>query len=281
MTFSTISLALFADGESDNTSPIRCAEQLALRGGAHLNALVVVPPFLSPATGDLAYFATNETFELIEAQNKARKAEAESLAALVRSESERVGVVATVEVVLADREPATPRLIRLVRLSQFGVLGAPTHALSQDLAADLLFGAGAPLLFAPTKWGRFDGFRKTAIAWDGSRVAARAVRDAAPFLAESESVEIISILGEKTLGPEASASDLAKHLSRSCRDVTVNQVRVDQSGVASALREHARRGGADLLVMGAYGHSRLREFVLGGATRDMLLNIELPTLMSH
>jgi len=284
MTFATLSLALLADGETDPAPAIRCAEQLAQRGRAHLNAIVVVPPFLSPATGDLAYFATNETFERIEAQNRARKHEAETTAALIRSESDRVGVVASVEIVLADRELATPRLIRLARLSQFCVFAAPTGVAAsqtQELAADLLFGAGAPLLFAPPKWDRFDTFKKTAIAWDGSRVAARAVRDATPFLTDSESVEIISILGEKDLGPEASTSDLAKHLSRFCRDVTVNQARINQGGVAAALREHARRGGADLLVMGAYGHSRLREFVLGGATRDMLSDIEMPTLMSH
>jgi len=282
MTLATISLALVADGITDSAPAMRFAEQLALRERAHLNAIVVVPPFLSPATGDIAYFASNETFELIEAQNEARKTEAETVAALIRSEAERIGVVASVEIVLADREPMTQRLIRLAQLSQLCVLAAPTDVPeSREMASDLLFGSGAPILFAPKEGRHFDTLRKVVVAWDGSRASARAVRDAMPLLIEAQSVEILSILNEKDSGPEASASDLAQHLSRSCRDVTVNLVRIHNGAVAPTLRDHARRGGADLLVMGAYGHSRLREFVLGGATREMLSKIEMPTLMSH
>ena len=94
-------------------------------------------------------------------------------------------------------------------------------------------------------------------------------------------MEILSVQGEKLLGPEASAVELARRLSRFTRNVTVNVVDVAADGMATTLREHALRSGADLLVMGAYGHSRLRDFVLGGATRDTLAHIVVPTLMSH
>ena len=281
MRFTTLSLALLADGETDAVPAIRCAQQWAQRSGAHLNAIVVVPPFLSPATGDLAYFASSETFAMIEAQNAAHKGEAEATATLIRSECERTGVVATVEIVLADREPTWPRLLRLARLSEVCVLAAPGDPLARDLASDLLFAAGAPILFAPPHTADFGAARKIAIAWDGGAAAARAVREARPLLAEAESVDILCVQGERDPGPEASGADLAQALARICRDVNLTPIKLDGAGVGFKLREHARRGGADLLVMGAYGHSRLREFVLGGATRDMLAHIELPTFMSH
>jgi len=283
MAFATVSLALLADGTVDPAAAIRCAEDLARLAKAHLNAIVVVPPLVYPAMSDTGYLVATEMVAMLEKEDAVHKAEAEQTAALIRSEGERIGVVASVEIFAAVYESPTPSLMRTARVSDICVIAAPppSEPRQRELTMDLLFGGGAPVLIAPTGWRRFDAPRKAIVAWDGSRVAARAVRDSAPLLAMAEAVEIFSVQGEKDLSPEASAFDLAQHLSRSARNISVNVIEVTADGVAGTMREHARRCGADLLVMGAYGHSRLREFVLGGATRDMLDHIEMPTLMSH
>jgi len=91
----------------------------------------------------------------------------------------------------------------------------------------------------------------------------------------------VSVVGEKDIGTEASGSDIARHLARRCREVSVNVLPVGEHGVAATLFAHGILTRTDLMVMGGYGHSRLREFVLGGVTRDTLARTDIPTLLSH
>ena len=122
---------------------------------------------------------------------------------------------------------------------------------------------------------------KRSVAWDGGASAARAVRDALPLLAAAEMVEVVSVLGEKDITAEASGADIARHLTRHCPEVCVNVLPVGEDGVAATLFAHGILTRADLMVMGGYGHSRLREFILGGVTRDTLARTDIPTLLSH
>jgi nucleotide-binding universal stress UspA family protein len=155
-----------------------------------------------------------------------------------------------------------------------------SESAQRDLLVDMLFGAGSPLLLVPHEWRADSRVRLAIVAWDASRAAARAVHDALPLLRAAEAVEIACVQGEKDLG-ESALVELQQHLARHCKAVSAAILPHSGGGVAAALREHARRRDAHLLVMGAYGHSRLREFVLGGATREMLTHIATPTLMSH
>ena len=163
------------------------------------------------------------------------------------------------------------------------MVSAPPPGATQqrDLVIDLLFGAGVPLIVAPAQGASVQPPSRIVIAWEGGRVAARAVRDALPLLAKAETVEIVSVHGEKPIEGEAPGADLAEHLKRHGVAVSTHALPVGVDGVAATLRGHVRHRGADLLVMGAYGHSRLREFILGGATREALANVEVPILMSH
>jgi nucleotide-binding universal stress UspA family protein len=102
-----------------------------------------------------------------------------------------------------------------------------------------------------------------------------------PLLAAAEMVEVVSVLGEKDIAAEASGADIARHLARHCPEVCVNVLPVGEDGVAATLFAHGILTRADLMVMGGYGHSRLREFILGGVTRDTLARTDIPTLLSH
>jgi len=122
--------------------------------------------------------------------------------------------------------------------------------------------------------------RRIGIAWDGSRLAARAVRDAAPFLARAQAITILCINESKT--PEfPSPTELAAHLARHGLKAEVERISADRADVQPLILSMAADASMELLVMGAYGHSRLQERLLGGVSRGMFQSMTVPTLMSH
>ena len=119
------------------------------------------------------------------------------------------------------------------------------------------------------------------MAWDFSRAAARAVADALPILELAKKVRIVTVTREKALDSKRSPEELAKNLARHGIDVVVDEVDSGGNPIGSVLESYIVSHKADLLVMGAFGHSRLREFVLGGATQSLLSKPPLPILFSH
>jgi nucleotide-binding universal stress UspA family protein len=145
---------------------------------------------------------------------------------------------------------------------------------------EILFHSGGPVLFVPyTHKGSFKR-RRIGIAWDGSRLAARALRDAAPFLARAQAITIISV-NEAQAPAEASAEALTAHLARRGLTARIEHMTADRAYIQPAILSIAADAGLDLIVMGGYGHSRLHERILGGVTRGMLQSMTVPTLMSH
>ena len=110
---------------------------------------------------------------------------------------------------------------------------------------------------------------------------ARAIADAIPVLEKVKEVRIVTVANEKVLDTKHSGEELAKNLSRHGIDVILENVDAAGRSIGEVLETHAASCSADLLVMGAYGHSRLREFILGGATQSMLSKPPVPILFSH
>jgi nucleotide-binding universal stress UspA family protein len=156
----------------------------------------------------------------------------------------------------------------------------PGNVALQATAETAIFGSGRPTLLVPEEMP-VATFRHVMIGWDGSRVAARAVADARDFLRRAQVITIASVTDEKPLPEEAPGSRLADYLTRHEIRTTVARVQSQGRPIAQALQEHAREIGADMLVVGAFGHSRIRDFVLGGATSGILRQLRLPVLMSH
>lgn len=157
---------------------------------------------------------------------------------------------------------------------------ASANAALQATAEAVIFGSGRPTLLIPEEMP-VATFGHVMIGWDGSSVAARAVADARDFLRRAQVITIASVTDEKPLPEEAPGSRLADYLAR--HEIRAKVARVQSHGrpVAQALQEHARETGADMLVVGAFGHSRIRDFVLGGATSGLLRQLQLPVLLSH
>jgi nucleotide-binding universal stress UspA family protein len=149
------------------------------------------------------------------------------------------------------------------------------------VAVAALFESGRPVLIVP--YIRRNGLRldRVMVCWDGSRSAARAVGDAMPFIVRAKATAVVIVASEAAKSDEMPGADIAHHLARHGARVDLKRIVSTQSDVASTILSHAADSSADLLVMGGYGHSRLREFVLGGVTRGILGSMTVPTLLSH
>ena len=153
--------------------------------------------------------------------------------------------------------------------------GDPADEVHMEVS--VLFGSGRACLFVPPK-GEGKGFGTVLVAWNGSREAARAVAEAMPFLKQASQV-IIAVVREGE--GAAFGGDIARHLSRHGISAVIVTVDVALDGAGQVLLSEVRRVGADLLVMGGYGHSRFLEWVLGGATRHVLAHAHVPVFMAR
>lgn len=151
---------------------------------------------------------------------------------------------------------------------------------SRTVAEAVLFGSGRPLMLLPAG-PDVAAFDHVAIAWDGGRVAARAVADARPFLKRASRVSVLTVVDEKPSARNEAGERLAASLREHGLDAQAVPVAAGSSPLAQTLQRTATRNGCQLLVMGGYGHSRIRDFVLGGATEGVLTSLQMPVLLSH
>jgi nucleotide-binding universal stress UspA family protein len=149
------------------------------------------------------------------------------------------------------------------------------------LPEELALGVGRPVLVVP-RYGTFDtAGERVLIAWNGSGEATRAVHDAIPILKRATKVTVLSINPDGEPEVRIPSADIALHLARHGIAAEAASTSSLDIGVGDVLLSRAADLGADLIVMGAYGHSRVREMVLGGATRHLLQHMTVPVLMSH
>jgi nucleotide-binding universal stress UspA family protein len=158
----------------------------------------------------------------------------------------------------------------------------PDAVAPQDLIIEAaLFQSGRPVLVVPYIHKERLALDRVLVCWDASRNADRAIADAMPFLQRSKSVDVVVVATERPKSDELPGADIALHLARHDLNVDLKRIVSDGTDVASTILSYAADAGADFIVMGGYGHSRFREFILGGATRGILSAMTVPTLMSH
>jgi nucleotide-binding universal stress UspA family protein len=174
-------------------------------------------------------------------------------------------------------------VMELARLYDCSILPASEeiNGLQVPLIEEVLFGSGRPLILVPGEQSSHESLGVIVIAWDGSRPATRAVHDAIPLLRQASSVEVVSITEEKPLDKLPSGHDLVRHLKAHEIAARYEEVRFDVGSIGDQIMQEARRLSAGLLVMGAYGHSRIRQIVFGGATRTVLKSPALPVFLSY
>lgn len=160
------------------------------------------------------------------------------------------------------------------------IVPAYGHAQTPAMAEGLAFQSGRPVLLLPVDDAPV-AFDRVIVGWDGSRVAARALADALPICHLAKSVAVVTVTEEKDLSHNAPASDVLRYLDR--HGISAELVAHPAGGhnAGTALQSYRASSGGDLIVMGAFGHSRAREFILGGATRAVLQGTDCPVLLSH
>jgi nucleotide-binding universal stress UspA family protein len=190
------------------------------------------------------------------------------------------GVRTEHHVEIATEGSVIPYFVRLGRVSDAIVLGGPKDAEGAAAAVhDVLFGAGVPVIIVPQASDSVG--RRIVIAWNGSRESARAVKDALPVLERAERVSIVCVGLTRPGGNVQAGAELAQYLTLHGIEASLDNLNETSAPVGDTILDRARELKADLLVMGAYGHSRLREFVLGGVTKRILERSAIPVLMSH
>jgi nucleotide-binding universal stress UspA family protein len=159
--------------------------------------------------------------------------------------------------------------------------GVPEEA--QHIVESVLFGSGRHVFLVPPGERREMRFDNILLAWNGSREAARALVEARPILREAQSVTICVVDDdEPVVGARVPlGADVKRHLKHHGIDAALNRLRSHKSDVAETLIAETQRQKADLLVMGGYGHSRLREWLLGGVTYELLQRAPIPLLVAH
>ena len=275
-------LLVHLDDSKGCAKRVDAAVRLAGRHGAHLTGVypIVEIPLLDSIR------------EQIPRDIRASmKAEAESRAEIAlkgfREAAESSGVLYEVRTDHALDTTLASLLSMHARYADLVVLGQvdpdePFYG-NRDVPEEVVLSSGRPVLVVPYIGAPEAIGRRVVVAWDASREAARAVGDAMPILEQASSVVVVSINPKSTsLGHgEVPGADIGVHLARHNVNVEVERVLAGQVSVGNALLSHIADRGADLLVMGAYAHSRVRELVLGGATRTILESMTVPVLMAH
>ncbi|KDP95339.1 hypothetical protein ER13_03415 [Brevundimonas sp. EAKA] len=274
MTYASLIVAV-ESGEAGDAA-VRQAVELAARFSAALTGVctVAVPPLIGddPFTGGAAltvllsdYEATAEA-ELLTAERRFR-ALAEGLAVDWRG---RIGWPAYV-------------LIEHARLADLIVMPGriPRPPYGRSNPVDIIMSAGRPVLIVPSSAGPALG-RPALVAWKDTRESRRAVAGAVPLLKQASGVRLAQVCaGEDRGDAQAALVEVATFLARHGIEVDIEILSAEDAAAGNRLLDHAKETGCGLLVAGAYGHSRLREWVLGGVTRSLLDRSDLCLLLAH
>jgi nucleotide-binding universal stress UspA family protein len=222
--------------------------------------------------------------DVIETQRADNEAAAKSAIKNLTAATDRAGISAEPLTLNASLAGAADRLARMARCFDLAIVGqsqSETSTMEQIVGEAVLFDSGRPMIMVPYIQKAPFKIDNVMICWDGSRAAARAVADALPILNAVSRIEIVIMTNERGKQYDIEGVDIGQHLARHGFKVEVQRLPGGHIDVADALLSHAADSSVDFMVMGGYGHSRLREFVLGGVTRAIFQSMTVPVLLSH
>jgi nucleotide-binding universal stress UspA family protein len=222
--------------------------------------------------------------EFIESQSAEADKKARAAVARFESAASQAGISAKTLMQTASVSGAADRLAHIARRFDLVVVGQADRndGLPDGMLHEAaLFESGRPVVFVPYIQKAGLKLDRVMVCWDGSRAATRAVADSLPFLQKAKLIEIVIVASKPGKGDEIAGADLGQHLARHGLKVEVKKIVSSEIDVPSTILSYAADSSADMIVMGGYGHSRLREFILGGVTRSILETMTVPVLMSH
>ena len=272
-------LMIYASLEASKptSGPAAFAVGAAAALGAHLDVLVPHTDFLTLGTWE------GRSAEQIEQETAVRRQNTSALAEGIAAQARERGVPVSTLTDWSHAFGLVPFVGDRATLHDFTVTGVD-HSIflsERKIAEHVLFESGRPIVIVPNHHVKTFACQRVMVAWDHSRTSARALHDSLPFLRLAEQITLVAVGGEKRFQTDTDPATIETALAQKGLNAKFEQIHLGEASIGSALQDHALQCGADLLVMGAYGHSRLREFILGGATREVLDDPQLPVLMSH
>jgi nucleotide-binding universal stress UspA family protein len=254
------------------------AISVADKFGAHLAGVAFVYDPIIPVSGGFI------PAEVIETQQNDNEAAAKAAVDRFTEAASRAGISAEPLTLNASFPGAGQQFGHIARRFDLALAGQgePDKGAVEDMIAEgALFESGQPLIVVPYIQKAPLKLDRVMICWDGSRPAARAIAGAMPFLELAGQVEVVIVASESGKKDEIEGADMGQHLARHGLKVDIHRIAGGDIDVADALLSHAADLGADFMVMGGYGHSRMREFVLGGVTHSIMRSMTVPVLMAH
>jgi nucleotide-binding universal stress UspA family protein len=264
--------------------PIRpivdAAVSLAVTRVAHLDAVSIGFEYTNV---DLTPDGGAAMAALIEIEQERALARANAALAVFEAEARNVKISYGLRPLIGGPAEAAAMVSPLARLYDLTIVLQPElgrDTFDNTIPQEILFQSGGPVLLVPYTYKGPFAPKHIGIAWDGSRLAARALHDAAPFLARAQSITIITVNAAE-IPAEISAATLVAHLARRGLGARIVSMSADRADIQPTILSIAADTGLDLIVMGGYSHMLLRERILGGVTHGMLKSMTVPTLMSH
>lgn len=282
MAFRDLLLPALTYPDATRDRALRSGVALARRLGGDLTLLTVqtdIPDLRNPLAN--ALIRLDQLTEIEEARSAAA---AQLEASCARIAAEAAGEPIEVKAIQARLYEEADCITRAARTRDLCLLPLGASVLAaRALAEAVLFGSGRPVIVYPEdrEIAPTPAFDIVAIAWDGSARAARAVADALPVLKRAREVRVFVGVDEKPQARAGLAEDLSRHLTKHGVPVGRDERLARARPIGQVLSEYVAAEQVELLVMGGFGHARLREFILGGATEAMLEAPPCPVLMSH
>ncbi len=272
-------IVLHMSSKGRSAERLKAGLQIAQTFDAHLTAVHVIEELVIPS-----YAQAQIPTQVLREQRKSEARRTKQVEKAFKKSAKAAGVAYEWRAMEGDPVEA---LSLNARYADLVIAGQPkdreTDKVDVQISEHLALESGRPVLVIPyIGTGKTLG-KRIIVAWSGSREAVRAVSDAMPFLRRAREVVVLAINPKGGPGGhgEVPAADISLHLARHGVNADAQDITTDDIEVGDILLSRAADEGADMVVMGAYGHSRFRELILGGATRHLLQHMTVPILMSH
>ncbi|MEO9168663.1 MAG: universal stress protein [Aestuariivirga sp.] len=280
MGYKTISVSL--NDISENTKLLEITAGIARKFRAHVNGIYVIPAPQVYPNGGADIVPVIMDYNQVYFRDRAKKVQSDFTARMKADD-----LTHTFVQIGSSFSSISDDMIRAGQISDLVICSAvddqTTTGIESDFVESLIISTGRPLLVIPKQFNTAVNFDKIVVGWNDSHESARAVFDALPVLKLASEVHFTVVDPQKMDDRNAkwAGADISETMARHGIKSIADSYPTNGGDPGSALLEHARDLGAGLIVMGAYGHSRLREFILGGATRTILAEMDIPVLLSH